>query len=68
MQIANNPKASLQVQLRAAAELAQFLYPKRKALDVADKTERPQLTWPEYQKLLETMPAEEPAKEEERID
>ena len=35
MAIANNPEASLELRGRMNAELAQYVYPKRRAMDLA---------------------------------
>ena len=42
VQIANNPKASLELRGRMNAELATYLYPKRKAMELAADPIAPQ--------------------------
>lgn len=41
VRLATNPKASLELQGRMNAELAQYVYPKRKAIEVADDQSSP---------------------------
>jgi hypothetical protein len=41
VKIANNPKASLELRGRMNAELAQYVYPKRKAVEVAGDQSAP---------------------------
>ena len=42
VQIANNPKASLELRERMTAELATYLYPRRKAMEIATDSVAPQ--------------------------
>ena len=41
MQIATDPEASLELRGRMNAELAQYVYPKRKAVEVASNQDAP---------------------------
>ena len=56
MQIATDPNASLELRRRMNAELAQYVYPKRKAVEVAGDQEAPLVV---HKVVLERVPTSE---------